>query len=127
MGCDIHGWVERKVGDKWIGIRPLDHLKARERNYLRFAALAGVRGHGPSPRGLPIDIGESAAYDAERWGQDGHSHSWLPLDEAARIFLEVRYPGETREDFAKSFPASYFFDVDDADLSPYRFVFWFDN
>jgi hypothetical protein len=128
MGCDIHGWVEKKVRGNWIGIRPLtDHKKARERNYHRFAALAGVRGEGPQPRGLPLDASDSAAYDAECWDGDGHSHSWLPLAEAVPIFVECRYQGEERSDFAKKYPASYFFDVEEEDLSDYRIVFWFDN
>ena len=58
MGCDIHIVAERLTApDTWIGIRDFHsfHDKvggwcfpaALERNYERFAALAGIRGDGP--------------------------------------------------------------------------------
>lgn len=127
MGCDIHGWVEEKVRGKWIATNEFrEH--ARERNYLRFAALAAVRGEGPAPRGLPSDVSDTAGYDSECWDSDGHSHSWLTLKEAIPIFLEVRYKeGETRSEFALKYPASHFFDIEDDNLDNYRIVFWFDN
>lgn len=65
------------------------------RNYNLFAILAGVRnGRGfagidtgdgvvpiDDPRGLPDDVTAPVKADAERWGIDGHSHSWLTLAE----------------------------------------------
>jgi hypothetical protein len=125
MGCDIHGWVEKKVGPKWIAISPFnDH--ANERNYKRFSALAGVRGEGPKAKGLPLDVSDTAGYDSEQ--ECGHSHSWLTLEEAIPIFLAVRYEtGETRSEYVLKYPASHFFDIECDDLSPYRIVFWFDN
>lgn len=95
MGTDIHGVVEHRTPDaKWIAMRTLDLVidedgnlhrpAALECNYKRFAALAGVRGNGPAPRGLPGDASDTARLLFERGGYD--DPSWLPLDEATGIF-----------------------------------------
>ena len=144
MGCDIHMVVELRVGSKWIGVNGMHHVtthKRREddlgfaipiastRNYQRFARLAGVRGDGPEPKGLPEDISDLTRLEVEGWDGDGHSHSWLPLKEAARIWLETdRYDNEVDpESYEAKFPASHFFGVDDSRADDYRVVFWFDN
>ena len=64
MGADIHGVVEKRVRldgvDKWVAVSFLRYPdKGKERNYTRFAALAGVRGDGPRPKGAPGDMSES--------------------------------------------------------------------
>ena len=132
MGCDIHGTIEKKVNGKWVMVEPITG-KARYRNYERFARLAGVRGEGPAPRGIPSDISDSTRLHIDKWGTDGHSHSYLPISEAARILLET----ELKPEHEVNYPASYYFGVDneccptcqrpiDID-SEYRLVFWFDN
>lgn len=131
MGCDIHGVVERKYNGKWVAYKILRYPDvARERNYDRFAALAGVRGDGPEPKGLPIDLSDTTAMLADDWAGAGHSHSWLPLKEAAAIMAATQWvSAEDRaqgRDFYKKYPESHYFDVD-GDASNYRFVFWFDN
>lgn len=147
MGCDIHGVVERKVKDRWITINILQvATPARARNYPRFAALAGVRGDGPEPRGIPDDVSETAKCLIDDIGADGHSHSWEPLQHAATVFAATAYYPDTEEGrrtqkIANEYPASYFFDVksetvnvcptcqhrDVTGLDAYRLVFWFDN
>lgn len=136
MGCDIHLVLERKYGLRWIAV---DTFKGHEtsrsdwasplatsRNYVRFAALAGVRGDGPAPRGAPADISETTAMLLEDWGSDGHSASWLPLNEASQIFLATQH-GEL-SDFAKKYPQLHFFGIDEEDKrGTHRLVFWFDN
>lgn len=66
-----------------------------DRNYDLFAILAGVRnGRGfagcdtgdgfvpiSEPRGLPEDLSPQVRAEAERWDGDGHSHSWLTVQE----------------------------------------------
>lgn len=134
MGCDIHGWLEKKVRNKWIGIAPLKG-GTRDRNYERFGKLANVRTDGPEAKGLPLDISDSAGYDAECWDADGHSHSWLTLKEATAIWLETQWVPENPEarrrhqEWVIKYPYSEFFDVecDDDKLDEYRVVFWFDN
>lgn len=67
------------------------------RNYTLFAAMANVRnGRGfagcdigdrvepiAMPRGLPPDVCGEIKEEAEYWGGDGHSHSWLTAREIA--------------------------------------------
>ena len=143
MGCDIHLVREVLVGQKWIAVdtfqghqmaypkegRDWSSPVARARNYRRFAALAGVRGDGPDPRGIPYDVSETTRYLIGGWGVDGHSHSWLPVADAARIFLETNWWGEPAkpDDYASKYPEAFFFGVDSEDAPPSRIVFWFDN
>lgn len=119
MGCDIHGWVEKKVGDRWVGYLP---LKDRTRNYARFAALAGVRGEGPDAKGVPDDVSESTKIHIDEWDSDGHSHSHLNLREADQIFKATNYGDD--------YHTWHAFDLDldeENEWDQYRFVFWFDN
>lgn len=65
------------------------------RNYDLFAMLANVRngyrfagcdtgdGFVPicEPKGLPDDVSPQVKADSDRWGSDGHSHSWLTVAE----------------------------------------------
>ena len=144
MGCDIHMVLERRIGDRWLGVNSFSGHHSRwvkpgeydwyspvatSRNYERFAALAGVRGEGPPPRGLPSDISELAALLSDEYGADGHSHSWMPLVDAVPLFLRTHWQGEPdKESLAWKYPASYFFNVESAEnLGDYRLVFWFDN
>ncbi len=124
MGCDIHGTVEKKVGEKWVMVNRL-YDEAIERNYARFAALAGVRGEGPKPKGLPQDMADSTRIYVEEWEGDGHSHSWLIIEEAAKIWMESDWG---KDDFARSYPVVHYFNIE-REIHPgeYRVVFWFDN
>lgn len=107
MGCDIHLYQEAKIGGKWTSTDHW-HVNAEEglhipygghlydgRNYRLFAVLANVRnGHGfagiktgvpvapiDEPRGLPHDCCPELKKEVDGWGQDGHSHSWLTLED----------------------------------------------
>lgn len=57
------------------------------RNYSLFTTLAGVRDYSnktipvSEPKGLPDDCCEYVKQQCERWGIDGHTHSWLTLKE----------------------------------------------
>src|SRR6266852_2677609 len=129
MGCDIHLVLEKRDHDRglWVGTnnyrseRMLGSNEYRgvptHRHYRRFAALAGVRGIGPAPRGVPEDASDLARMEIARWGCDGHSHGWLTLVEAARVW------GATSEEppRARECPEWYYFGVED-DQSDYRVV-----
>lgn len=128
MGCDIHIAVEKRVGSKWVMVNRIVYPEtAAYRNYKRFASLAGVRGDGPEPRGLPDDISESSQLFVDEFGEDGHSHSWLPIKEAAYIFSKTSQRMEDDNDYAKEYPISYYFDVEESEADNYRIVFFFDN
>lgn len=138
MGCDIHLVVERLHKGKWVAVDTFNGHEsgygkgwtspiARSRNYDRFARLAGVRGEGPEARGLPENASDTTKALCEKWGQDGHSHSWLTLEEAAKIWLETERYNDIG-DFAKKYPGSFYFGIDpECDPEPHRIVFWFDN
>ena len=163
MGSDIHVVLETRYtfgsdDECWIGLHACPYIRGtaevgntnlylwpmRERNYKRFAALAGVRGPGPEPRGLPENASSLARMESDGWGDDGHSHSWLPLRDAVRVYLATEYdpaivflskdnPLVDRA-YGHYFGLSHLDDagLNDAGLgsdSPdnYRIVFWFDN
>ena len=91
MGCDIHFYVERQEENGWVPVR----VSYDGRNYALFAILANVRnGYGfagistgegfvpiSMPRGLPFDVSPEIRAESDYWGVDGHSHSWLTVQE----------------------------------------------
>lgn len=130
MTTDIHGWVEAKIGDKWVAIT---ELYADGRNYERFAALAGVRGEGPEPKGIPNDISDTVKYWIDVWGGDGHSHTWFPIKEAAKIFLNTKGRSLGVDDYGNHIEALFNIDVNTLKCNfgvskkNIRLVIWFDN
>lgn len=99
MGCDIHMFIEYKIGDgAWVADK--NHVRIEEdedysyirdasstgRDYDFFAALAGVRGDGPDAKGLPEDVSEIIKQASEDYGVDGHSHSYNSLQEFKKIY-----------------------------------------
>jgi hypothetical protein len=138
MGCDIHMVIEIKakikdkfglLQDRWITCSIPNwkgDKEAMDRNYPRFAALAGVRGEGPDPRGLP-----EGATDTSRYlSKDGHSHSWLPLKQAGRVFLESEFDykkSHRKSDLRERYPVEHYFGIPDDEANAYRLIFWFDN
>jgi len=138
MGCDIHGVIEVRDGEHWIGIRTLhphtSYMKnangsrfsaplASSRNYERFAALAGVRGEGPAARGLPDDASDTSRWMFENEGE--HTPSWLTLKEAAPIFLATEHYEMT--DFDQKYPCYAYFGIENDIADRCRLVFWFDS
>lgn len=87
MGCNSHISIEIQGQYshsplQW-GIWALDIPESR--NYRLYEAMAGVRGEKKNaiiaPRGIPSDIANVTAYWIKRYGEDGHTHSWLFADE----------------------------------------------
>jgi len=110
MGCDIHMYVERKVGQKWCRVsekKGITHPYYEEalndkaknyfnrktwttgRNYKLFGLLAGVRSSVflPffSPRGLPSDLSAGCKREWKLGETDWHSASYLTLTELLSI------------------------------------------
>lgn len=100
MGCDIHCYKEKQVNGQWVtadewqaydygedekGIEVPWKKRFTDRNYMLFGMLSkGVRSEHPfsfEPRGLPFNPCHEIASEAERWGIDGHGHSYLYLHE----------------------------------------------
>lgn len=126
MGCDIHAHTEIKVNGRW------EHYAAPriQRDYTLFSLIAGVRRHRDDeriitlPRGLPLDASTTTRIESEHIDTDGHSHSWLNLEEM--VFVESKFRGGL---------FGYFFgnDIDatkdgwPVEVEDARVVFWFDN
>jgi len=144
MGCDIHAIVEQRADDgRWVTVNTLSHFVARrrkdgerdwafpaalKRNYGRFAVLAGVRGDGPDPRGVPADVSETGRFRIDAFSNDGYSHSWLTIAEAAKVFAETEcWLGDEADpqSFPRMFPACFFFSIECEDIDKHRLVFWF--
>lgn len=95
MGCDIHWFIEVQQDDgHWKSV-PLGINDDLGRNYRLFARLADVRnydGEEPiaEPRGLPADVSDEVKKDSWEYGMDGHSHSWLSLEELLAAFDQPR-------------------------------------
>lgn len=135
MGCDIHLYTERKYNRDnqkpiWICC---DHFKLNPsyilypeegyeheweiaeiyngRNYSLFAALADVRNYDnvtplDKPRGLPKDVSRKVYEESEKWGVDGHSHSWFTakeLFEYQKTHPTTRHEGMLEPDILKAF------------------------
>lgn len=108
MGCDIHVATEQLITIKDVQAwRNVDHYKLNHyytpgdedygpemeivevykgRDYDLFAALADVRNYGhitplADPRGVPADAHPRTKEYAEKYGADGHSHSYCTLQE----------------------------------------------
>ena len=144
MGCDIHFVVEEHFHDRWVGIyasearilwprkfdeesNPVICLMDR-RNYRFFAALAGVRGDGPAPNGLPNDVSELTRLLVSYWDGDGHSHGHCSLIEVTEKWERARFP--TNESTAKSLLGEHRHAegiFEQSGLENYRVCFWFDN
>lgn len=153
MGCDIHFVVEglRNADgvDKWVGEigssgisawlpyklrKEVPILNCKDRNYYFFGLLAGVRAPGPEPLGAPPDISDMAFAEIDRWGRNGHSHSYCTLREFVTKYLASMDISKAAADklegkdpvleFLQA-DTSFQYDPDDIDL--YRVVFWFDN
>ena len=168
MGCDIHFIVEvdfarddmmgvpRGKVPKWVGVYSTGHTPnmarnpddmyrtARyawcdERDYDFFAAIAGVRGEGPEPNGIPEDASELARAYIDNYGVDGHSHGHMPLIDFVRAKMRVRADAVTAAGVTHKLTASSTniiarepVEYALADLSTYqddlvRVVFFFDN
>jgi len=144
MGCDIHLHVEIKVADKW------EHYAAPNinRSYKLFEKMAGVRGFLINaiiaPKGLPEDLNIITRKSADYWKVDGHSWSWLNLEEISILSDWLGELGKKEErDFLKydlehsilhtycegnSFGGLFKYPDEKPEwIEDVRFVFWFDN
>ena len=94
MGCDIHVFIEfRHQNGHWQadkhhtleiddGWEHVNQVSATGRCYELFGHLASVRGPGSrEPLGIPEDLSPILRKAVERMGSDGHSHSYLSLED----------------------------------------------
>jgi hypothetical protein len=154
MGCDIHAHAEkRNERGRWIEVAIDEPFS--NRNYGVYGFLADVRNYSAvpplaKPRGLPRDVSSAVKEASDGWDSDGHSHSWLSLEELGafnydapmedrRVTRQVAVnafdggctadPGEGKPTTFREFLGPNFF-VELARLKAFgveRVVFWFDN
>jgi hypothetical protein len=161
MGCDIHGFIEVKQKDRWV-CKKKHNLKLH-RDYYLFTLLADVRNYSKIEyeqklyprkclfdefRGLPSDVSNFVEKESNNWGCDGHSHSFITLEEFEKIdYDEPIFPIDgspaklimdnfnnvkvTLREIIKS-NCDYFEIIDELKSlkkkpDEVRLVFWFDN
>jgi hypothetical protein len=153
MGCDIHCFAEKYRWGKWVKIGevfdnpfhdptfPRSSWNSRktaqpysERNYYMFSILANVRNDWgiipiAMPKGFPVDVSSDVwNYSNDKYGRDGHSHSWLTVDELLaydwyRTITIDRVP-MTYRDLAS--PNILFYNLRKVGQKKVRIVFFFD-
>ena len=138
MGCDIHIHTEVKINGEW------HHYSIPDvsRNYHLFAKMVGVRNYNNTidpispPKGIPQDATFLTKYDAEAWGIDGHSHSYLVPNEIQELNDFVKDDMDTNLFFLEGVFGYLFGNSWNLTTSPndsrkdvedFRFIFWFDN
>jgi len=156
MGTDIHIVIERRWRDKWVGVRS-DHGFSRgsyradtpsdwaapavgQRDYGFFSRLAGVRGDGPAPDGVPHDASDMALALLGGWDGDAHSMGHLPLAEFAMRWCagdpeflanmtaeRLAGPDTMYSHLLDRASIGAFDFYDDTPVEDFRVVFWFDN
>lgn len=104
------------------------------RNYYLFTFLAGVRGNEEpliEPRGIPDDCSKLIKRVCEKWGSDGHSHTYYYLSELMECDWKDWFQDDTdtnkyghplAEFFEEYLPRLYGLDPDKT-----RFVMFWDN
>jgi len=165
MGCDIHLVLETAdcaadgTQGPWTFCHDYPYIPARAlrwsedvipangyiswavraRDYEFFAALAGVRGEGPAPKGLPADISPRTVELVSSWGSDAHHATWYYAEEFAAIYgqldrVRARYVADKmRGDLKRSDGSEVSYDdwlmeVIGTDVyDKHRVIIWFDN
>lgn len=153
MGCDIHLFAEQRIDGKWksldkytknedysegdefgepeFEIKREDKFYSGGRNYNLFCALSGARSfefcNEPKivavPRGIPLDSCEEIKQEVDRYGTDGHTHSFLYRYDLENF--DWRDYGETCNDFLlEVIPKMIATGASEDDV---RIVFFFDN
>lgn len=114
------------------GVHPFGRLGRRDYDF--FARLAGVRGDGPEPNGVPSDVSALTQRHISRWEGDGHSHVHMTLREFVKrkIITDVTIADAAKSKLQGGDPiAEYLGDCiydDGITLDDNtRVIAWFDN
>ena len=122
-----------------MGYRDLDHGvhpfgRLGRRDYEFFARLAGVRGDGPEPNGVPPDASALTQRCVMRWEGDGHSHVHMTLHEFVKrkIISDDSLAEAAKSKLQGGDPIAEFLGdyVNDDDITlddNTRVIAWFDN
>ena len=135
MGCDIHFVIEKKKGKKWFGLCTTDfgyRPHAKDRDYDFFSKLAGVRGEGPEPKGIPGLCSDLTLECLGNWKDDAHSITYMMVNEFVSIWMKQRGDIETVVEDNKYVLLDKCLDLGPIAEEPnhetkYRIIIWFDN
>lgn len=152
MGCDVHAFKEKLVDDTWTDNNEWEtHDEGTEyeykftesarisRNYLLFGTICrGVRFDntlGFEEKGLPTDVSSEIKESSDHWDTDGHSHSWLRLDEILLkissvnqlVVLNGAHQNEIQGVRELQVLIDCFTKEEQSQPEQHRLVFWFDN
>ena len=113
-------------------VHPFGRLGRRDYDF--FARLAGVRGAGPEPNGVPSDASALTQRCVSRWEGDGHSHVHMTLREFVKrkIITDVTIADAAKSKLQGGDPIAEFLGncIDDDDITlddNTRVIAWFDN
>ena len=114
------------------GVHPFGRLSRRDYGF--FARLAGVRGDGPEPNGVPSDASALTQRCVMRWEGDSHSHVHMTLREFVKrkIITDVTIADAAKSKLQGGDPIAEFLGncIDDDDITlddNTRVIAWFDN
>ena len=114
------------------GVHPFGRLGRRDYDF--FARLAGVRGGGPEPNGVPPDASALAQRCVMRWEGDGHSHVHMALREFVKrkIITDVTIADAAKSKLQGGDPIAEYLGncIDDDGITlddNTRVIAWFDN
>ena len=133
MGSNANFTLEETHRRMNHGVHPLGRLGRRDYDF--FARLAGVRGDGPEPNGVPPDASALTQRHVSRWGDDGHSHVHMTLREFVKrkIITDVTIADAAKSKLQGGDPIAEYLGncVDDNDNITLddntRVIAWFDN
>ena len=156
---DNHGWVGIYWSDASFGPASYNHSPARvpdetdsdfyrrmdnnvhpfgrlrRRDYGFFSRLAGVRGEGPDPNGVPDDASAMANRCLKLWEGDAHSHGHMTLREFVKrkIISDDSLAEAAKSKLQGGDPIAEYlgdcvYDCNNITLDDNtRVVYWFDN
>ena len=114
------------------GVHPFGRLSRRDYDF--FARLAGVRGDGPEPNGMPPDASVMTQRVVARWESGGHSHAHMTLREFVKrkIITDVTIADAAKSKLQGGDPIAEFLGdcIDDDGITlddNTRVIAWFDN
>lgn len=117
-----------------------EYSRYGRRDYAMFGVLADVRGDGIiyGLRGIPLDVSANVQRAIDNYGEDGHSHHFLSLDEFKECLdkYKIMYTNRSAPDYDEIYRLASNWLMNeqaeakllDTERDPQiRFVFFFDN
>lgn len=131
MGCDIHMMVERKKKNRktWVHETGMEY---RPRNYDLFALLAGVRSYDGTQAvfpeaGVAPDASARFKEHCDKYGSDGHSHSFLSCQQYKSVLESYRIKHPSAYPLTEYLDALYQMEDIISEGHQARVCFFFDN